>query len=323
MIYFLFLFWGANIGFAQTTTKVTVAGGFPTTILKKAAERNISDVLNELARAYDANDMMLNFKTSAVSANAAENINDIWNGGRFYCTQPEIKDHLIKITNGGYQFRNISVSVEGEEQEIVIELDGKGIVTDLYFSLNMHQYQNVMTSNGVVDKTRREIVLNFMEMLKTAYMRKDINFIDDVFSEKALIIVGKTVQKTDKPAMTLNSNKETFALQSSSGTVYTKKTKQEYLTDLKKVFSNNKNIQLKFEDIEVERHGKKGYEAFYGIHLKQHWKADTYKDYGTLFFLIQFRENDHPLIWVRTWQDANTTDKSEEIGMGDFRIKPE
>ncbi len=321
-IFFWITFFIVSNGYAQVTTKVTIAGGYPSAMLKNSAEKNISALLNALSKAYDENESSLVFKPAMVSEKASESINDIWLSTHFYCTQPDIREILIKSSDG-YQVRNIPVSADGEEQEIVVEVNKKGVITDLYFSLNLHQYQNVMTSNGVVDKTRREIILNFMEMLKTAYMRKDLKFMDDVFSEKALIIVGKTIQKTDTPALTLNSNKETFARQTSDQTIYTKLTKQEYLNRLKTVFSNNKSIQLKFEDIEVERHLKKGYESFYGVHLKQHWKSDAYKDYGLLFFLIQFRENDHPLIWVRTWQDATTTDKSDEIGMGDFRIRPE
>ena len=327
IIPFLFALFVVSDGFSLTTTKVVITGGYPSAVLKSAAEKNISVLLNNLAKAYDENETSLDFKLAVVSGEANTTINDIWSSTKFYCTKPEIREIIIKTSNG-YQIRNIPVLVaaedeEEQEQEIVIELDRKGIITDLYFSLNFHQYQNVMAANGVVDKTRREIILNFMEMLKTAYMKKDLKFIDDVFSEKALIIVGKTVQKTDKPVMTMSSNKETFARQSTGNTVYTKLTKQEYLDKLKTVFTNNKSISLKFENIEVERHLKTGYESFYGVHLKQHWKADTYKDYGLMFFLIQFRENEHPLIWVRTWQDANTTDKSEEIGMGDFRIRPE
>jgi len=327
IIPFLFAFCAVSNGFTQTTTKVVITSGYPSAGIKSAVEKNISVLLNNLAKAYEEDGTSLNLKSATVSEEANEAINDIWSSAKFYCTKTEIREILIK-TSTGYQVRNIPVSVaaedeEEQEQEIVIELDKKGIIKDLHFSLNYHQYQNVMTANGVVDKTRREIILNFMEMLKTAYMRKDLKFIDDVFSEKALIIVGKTVQKTDKPVLTMNSNKETFARQSTGGTVYTKLTKQEYLAKLKTVFTNNKSIQLKFEDIEVERHSKEGYESFYGVHLKQHWKADAYKDYGLMFFLIQFRENDHPLIWVRTWQDANTTNESDKIGMGDFRIRPE
>ncbi len=313
----------ASVYAAAVTTKVIISGGYPNLVIKKAVEKNISQLLNVIGNGYDNGEEVLSFNVAYATEGATNSINDIWKGAKFYCTQQEIKELLIK-TNSGYQVRNIQVSVDNEAQEIVVDLDKKGLITDLYFSLSMNQYQNVMESNSVIDKTRREIILNFMEMLKTSYMRKDINFIDDVFSDKALIIVGKKVQKTEKENLKLiNSDKETFYRQSGNGTEYKKMTKAEYLEGLKRVFANNRSIQLRFEDIEVEQHAKKGYESFYGVRLKQDWKSDSYKDYGILFFLIQFRENESPLIWVRTWQDANTTDKSEQIGFGDFKIRPE
>ena len=308
--------------FAQSVTKVVITEGYPNAAFKKTVEENTSKLLNEFSRAYNAGTEP-NFKTISISNNAVTNISDLWTDIKFYCSQSEIKEFLIK-TNNGYQLRNIQVFTEDEKQEIFIEMNAEGMIIDIDFSLNLHQYKSIMgNSNEVVDITRREIILDFIEKLKVAYMRKNINFIDDVFSEKALIIVGKTIQKTDKPVMEISSNKETFARQSSGGTMYKKMTKQEYLTGLRRVFASNKRIDLDFKNIEVERHAKKGYEAFYGVRLRQHWKGDTYEDNGILFFLIQFRENDYPLIWVRTWQDANTTDKSEEIGFGDFRIRPE
>ncbi len=308
---------------AQVSTKVVITGGYPTAVLKKNVEKNISQLLNEIARAYDNKYEEMSLPLTYATESATDNINNIWKGARFYCTQTDIRELLI-TTSTGYQVRNIPVSVEDEVQEIVVDLDKKGVVTDLYFSLSMNQYQNVMESNGVIDKTRREIILNFMEQLKTAYMRKDIRFIDDVFSDKALIIVGKKVQKTEKDNLKLiNSDKETFYRPSGNGVEYKKMTKAEYLDGLKGVFARNKSIQLKFEDIQVERHAKKGYESFYGVRLKQDWRSDTYRDYGILFFMIQFRDNESPLIWVRTWQDAINTSPDQQIGFGDFKIKPE
>jgi hypothetical protein len=66
-------------------------------------------------------------------------------------------------------------------------------------------------------------------------------------------------------------------------------------------------VLLEFEDIEVNTHRK--HPNFYGVLLEQYWQTSTYQDKGYLFLMIQFRDDDHPLIWVRTWQDASHISK--------------
>jgi hypothetical protein len=73
----------------------------------------------------------------------------------------------------------------------------------VHFGLEITQYKNVINSNSVIDKTRREIILNFIENFRTAYIRKDIDFIEKVFSEHALIITGRVVQQQNFHGITL------------------------------------------------------------------------------------------------------------------------
>jgi len=54
--------------------------------------------------------------------------------------------------------------------------------------------------------------------------------------------------------------------------------------------------------------------------LNQRWITPTYTDEGILFLLIQFNKDENPLIWVRTWQDANETPKDEVFGFHNFKI---
>jgi len=165
-------------------------------------------------------------------------------------------------------------------------------------------------------------LLNFLEGVRTAYMRKDINYIEKIYSDKALIIVGRQVQKTEQNLMPLrdNSGKEVFYKPAPEGTEYKRMTKQEYIESLKSVFKRTKSIRLKFSDIDIAQNRKAGYESYYGMTMIQDWNSDTYSDSGLLFFLVEFRDNQPPLIWVRSWQDANTTARSEAINMGDFKI---
>ena len=114
--------------------------------------------------------------------------------------------------------------------------------------------------------------------------------------------------------MTLNNNK----------VVYIKQSKQEYITNLTRVFKNTKYINVKFDEIEVVQHPK--YDDVYGVTLKQYWHTSGYSDEGYLFLMIDFRDADNPLIQVRTWQpyknaEGQVVTKREDVfHLGSFRI---
>ncbi len=302
--------------------KVTLTSGYPTSSFKRTVERNCSELLTMLSSAYIQQDQLLALHSGIMTEKGIESLNFTWSATPFYCTEPAICDVLIKTTSG-YQLRNIPVFANEEENEIGIDLDSRGNISEVFFSVPMHQYKNLMAgSNEVVDQTRREILLNFLEGVRTAYMRKDINYIENIYSDKALIIVGRQVQKTDHNTIQLrdNSGKEVFYKPAPVGTEYKRMTKQEYIRGLRDVFRRNKSIRLKFNEIQIAQNKKTGYESYYGVSMIQDWNSDTYSDSGLLFFLIEFRDNQPPLIWVRSWQDASTTSHAEAINMGDFKI---
>jgi hypothetical protein len=307
-------------GFGQSTEiQVRLLGGYPSRSLKTAIETNVSKLLNEINRAYLERSLP-DFDHIALNEYAAESIHTFWRSSQFYCVSEEIKKNLNKISDE-YELRDIPIFINNEYREIFVTLDKKGVITNWFFSVPEHHYINI--GNKVIDETRKNIIHNFLESLKTAYIRKNIKFIDDVYSDKALIIVGRTIQKTDRNSLQLRDTGKQSLYSSGSDTQYKKMTKPEYLERLAANFRNNKDIFVDFKDIHIWQHEKAGYESFYGVRLNQIWQSSSYGDNGILFFVIQFRENDHPLIWVRVWQDLEKTSKSEQIGFGDIKIKPE
>ena len=72
------------------------------------------------------------------------------------------------------------------------------------------------------DAARRRLILNYCEHLRTAYTSKDIDFLQQVFSDEALIIVGNVV----KPS------KESGKLSADSRVSYALHTKRDYLSRL-------------------------------------------------------------------------------------------
>lgn len=162
------------------------------------------------------------------------------------------------------------------------------------------------------DADNRRMILNYCEHLRTSYTTKDIDFLRQVFSDQALIIVGNVVRSADNNSATgiEGDEKVTFSL----------KTKKEYLERLEKVFAANMKIDVKFTDFRIMRHPTM--EGIYGVSMKQKYTSDRYSDDGYLFILWDFRNKSMPLIHVRTWQPAASVNGEKEIiGIRDFNLE--
>ena len=162
------------------------------------------------------------------------------------------------------------------------------------------------------DADNRRMILNYCEHLRTSYTTKDIDFLRQVFSDQALIIVGNVVRSADNNSATgiEGDEKVTFSL----------KTKKEYLERLEKVFAANKKIDVRFSDFRIMRHPTM--EGIYGVSMKQKYTSDRYSDDGYLFILWDFRNKSMPLIHVRTWQPtASVNGEKEIIGIRDFNLE--
>lgn len=162
----------------------------------------------------------------------------------------------------------------------------------------------------VEDSTRRRKILSYCEHLRMAYSTKDLDFIRQVFSEDALIIVGHTV-KADKSAKSLTSSQPKV--------IYSLRSKQDYLRRLSNVFMANKNIGIEFSDFKINRHPTM--DGIYGVSLRQKYSTESYSDDGYLFLLWDFRNPSMPLIHVRTWQPNQNLTDDDIIDISDFNLE--
>ena len=294
--------------------------------LRKTMQTNAQAVFAEINRAYDQNKSALAFSLSHVTEEAGKRIQTLWTASHFYCTETSITTRVLKSSNG-YQVRNIPVffskgnKPEDQYQGIVIDFTANGKISDMYIAIAPHQYAQIMAnSNEVTDLRYRQMIIELVENFRTAYNRKDIPFLEDIFSEDALIITGKVLtpqKRTDVPTAF-----DPLKIQYS---VYNKK---QYLANLQRVFNANTYINIKFEEIVVTRH--EGNPNIYGVTLKQDWNASGgYHDEGWLFLMIDYEDENNPLIWVRTWQPSRDLNTGNEIryntedifGLGSFPVR--
>lgn len=308
LLLFSFFFVISSI-YAQSVT-VTVSDGIDNASVRSRIETTTSRMLTEINAAQAAG-RNLDFRAMNVSQQVSTSMAMLWENSPFVCTDEEIVEHGI-TTGTGYQIRNIPLLMkpsgerefnEDEYQEAVISFDKQGNVESFYLTISMNLYMKVISDNReVTDLRRRQLILDYVEQFRTSYNQKDIHFLEQVFSDDALIITGKVIQQRHSDGMT------------SPKVQYNKQSKQQYLSNLRRVFQNTKYLHVNFDEIEVMRHPTN--KDFYGVTLHQGWTSNTYHDEGYVFLLWDFRNENAPQIHVRTWQPdkiGNKTLPKEEI----------
>ncbi len=296
-----------------------VSDGIDNAGIKSKIESGVSRMLTEINAAQEAG-RSLNFSAMGnIAPRVQQSMAMLWENSPFVCTDEEIIEHCI-TTGTGYQVRNIPLMMkptgerdfnEEEYQEAVISFDRQGNVESFYLSISMNLYMNVIKSNlELTDLRRRQLILDYVEQFRTAYNQKDINFLNQVFSDDALIITGKVI--TTKHAEGFTSQK----------VQYNKQSKEQYINNLRGIFKRNSYIKVTFDEIEVMRHPVNP--NFYGVTLLQGWTSSRYHDEGYLFLLWDFTDENAPQIHVRTWQPdkigGKPLPKDEVFSLSDFDI---
>lgn len=301
--------------YSQYATIVDV-GGIDNQKIKERIEENTGKLLSELNSAFAKRTVPV-LTEIEMTADARSAILALWETSPFRCRETEIVDDMLKLQAGGMELRNIPLFMKDadtteQNQEGVFVYTNIGEIDNLYLAIEKKQWRQVMQEGDTITELRRrEIILGFIENFRTAYNRKDINMLEKVFSDDALIITGKVVEvyKTDVG---------TGIKIPSKIVKYSKLSKAEYIAGLKKKFASNSYINIKFDEIEVVRHKKKT--NYYGVNLTQYWNTSNYKDVGYLFLLIDFSNEDNPIIHVRTWQpkfiDGVLIQDFEKIDLG-------
>ena len=266
------------------------------TSLKNSAQQNISKLLTELSTAYFGK-RTVSFTGIDITPDTKNSISKMWQGSPFRCGDTEVIEHCLKTNNGAFQVRNIPLLMKNTDdkeqyQEAVIGFNSKGCITDFHLAIGTNLYIKVLKDGrDVTDYRYRQMILDYVEQFRTAYNTKDLPFLEQIYSDDALIITGKVIKSVPT---------EMNNFMSADKVVYTKQTKREYLSKLEVTFKRNKRINVLFEDIKLIKHPAK--EGYYGVTLKQGYSSDSYSDVGYLFLLWDFTNPAAPKIHVRTWQ---------------------
>lgn len=282
---------------------------------KSQMESNISKTLTMLNIAGHQGDSMLTIPKGIMTPDSEAALQAFWGNMHFVIDDEVIIQRCLNDAYG-YEVRQIPItliplddSFEGlKERELTISLNSSGKITGVIMSLSSTETRTFMENAvGVTDLSRRMEIRNFVEKFRQYYVEKNINELEKIFADDALIISGTVIKQQSMPSML-----ETPQIK----VKYRVEDKRQYLNRLAtSIFKNNKYIEVKFDKISIVRCGADGKENFYGVTLHQDWSSiryndkrasadrPSYHDEGWVFLLWEFHDDGTPpVIHVRTWQ---------------------
>ena len=192
-------------------------------------------------------------------------------------------------------------------EQLSFTFDKSGKISHVALGLGKQMAEEEILSHGAWSEFSRKKIVSFLEDYRTAYATKDIDFMERVFDDNAVIIVGRKLQAA--PQMTDGRYLQNEFVK------LTRYSKEEFIKHLRSSFKSKSYINLHFSNCEVIQL-KKGVER-YGIQVKQDYYSSNYGDTGYLYLLVDLEDPKNPIIHVRTWQE-NPDPNFGVIGPGHF-----
>lgn len=313
----LFVF---TLGSLAQDIKMTIVDGIQNQTVKNRMEKGISNLLSEINRAC-AQERPLRLENIDMALSGKHSLQALWKSMHFLCEDNQIVERCI-TTSEGFAIRNIYVQVnpmvsgydDEPERALTIRLTREGQIATVAMAASDAVYGRIMEQGlDVTDMERRATILGFVENYRSFYDEKDLQSIDRVFSDDAIIITG-TVHKV--------RNRSSDDRRLKDEITYQVHNKPQYLNKLNGIFNRNRYIKVTFSDVEVVRHPANT--NYYGVTLRQHWKSSSYEDDGYLLLVWEFRDGEDPIIHYRSWEPdrlgSHIRTKDELINIMDFNI---
>lgn len=192
-------------------------------------------------------------------------------------------------------------------------LPSNGKIESIAMALSKKAEDDIFNAALMWPAVSKFTIQRFMEDYRTAYALKRLDYIEQIFSDNALIITGSLLAPTKSTYDEID-----FKLGNNRGNVrYRKQNKSQYLARLRRHFREREYIHLAFEDnrtglINTQGVLEKG--AAFGIQIKQIYSSPVYSDRGYLSLFLNM-QGKLPIIEVRFWQPEN----EEIISFSDFQ----
>ena len=213
-------------------------------------------------------------------------------------------NYYLRGVPAKFKFQNNTVEFT---EKLCFQFDSQKRIDNITFSISDKAAKDILSMNQWPEDSKLQII-NFLENYKTAYALKRYDYINQIFSDNALIIVGQKLEKSPD----LEDNK--YVLMGDNYKL-TRLTKEQYMYRLRNVFKRNEFVNIQFEENVVKKRDRTS--DVYGINIKQNYYSSTYADQGYLFLMVDLQDNEKPKIYVRAWQPEKFDD-GHIINLSDF-----
>ncbi len=155
-----------------------------------------------------------------------------------------LRDNVVaRGVNMAFSFRN-GVRKQFVE-DVVFTFNREGLIDNICFGLG-NQCERDILYKGVWPEDVRVLIMEFLENYKTAFALERLDYIQGIFDDNAVIIIGRKVsrritQKSDDYLSGMTIDQIEFV----------RKTKEDYLVSLKRCFDSNEFINIRFTNTDV------------------------------------------------------------------------
>jgi hypothetical protein len=195
-------------------------------------------------------------------------------------------------------------------EDVIFTLNKAGKIENVSFALNDLSISRIMEKGerfGSIDHKRQ--IVRFIEDYKTAYCLGRLEYIESIFADNALILVGHNLKQGGNIDSMYRGNLRNEDIK------YIKLSKAEYVERLRRLFALNEFVNIHFEETEIKKVG--GDDMLYGIQIAQNYNSASYADFGYLFLMFDLTVIKEPKIYVRSWQPEKNAE-GRIMGLGDF-----
>ena len=192
---------------------------------------------------------------------------------------------LCRCITMQFRFRNNKQFIEN----VTFRFNADNLVESLAFTLSDVAESDIL-QKGEWNRDSRLTLMTFLEDYQTAYALGRDKYLESIFSDNALIIVGNK----------LESRVVADGVRLMEHVRYDTLSKKQYINRLRGHFATKEYINLNFTETDFQRASNN--KEMYGIRVRQEYFSSNYGDVGYLFLLVDLR-NELPIIHVRAWQN--------------------
>jgi hypothetical protein len=197
-------------------------------------------------------------------------------------------------------------------EDVVFTFDSIKKISSVAFNISPKAIDDIMSkSDSFASFENKMQIIEFIQNYKTAYCLGRIDYLEHIFADDALIIVGNVLQSSSTNIDGIYNNLGKQKVE------YLKISKKDYIEKLKTVFKSNEFVNIQFDENTVKK--ARPDMKVYGIQIAQNWYSSSYADKGYLFLMFDLTDSIHPQIYVRTWQPTKNADGSI-YGISDFHF---